>query len=377
MVPFLDLKRQYETIKDEVNQAVLRVFEHQSFILGQEVRDLEETVSQTYGTGNAIGVSSGTDALLISLMALEIGEGDEVITSPFTFFATAGVIHRLGAIPVFADIDPKTGNLDPVAVEKAFSERTACIIPVHIFGLMAEMVPILKAAERRGIPVVEDAAQAIGAWQEVEDQPAYAGTWGTVGCYSFFPSKNLGGAGDGGMVVTQNPDLAERIRRLRVHGSHPKYYHHMVGINGRLDEVQAAVLNVKFSYLGAWTERRRDNARHYRDLYHRYGLEEFGVSFLHEPNGSYHVYNQFTGRFPRRDALLAYLRERGVGAAIYYPLPLHLQPCFAHLGYRKGDLPEAEKAAEEVLSLPIFPELKEEELETVVSEIRRFYERGA
>ena len=377
MVPFLDLKRQYKDIKTEIEQVVLQVFERQSFILGQEVRNLEDTVAKTFGVESAIGVSSGTDALLISLMALGIGEGDEVITSPFTFFATAGVIHRLGAIPSFVDIDPQTGNLDPRAVEASITERTACIIPVHIFGLMADMAELRKLARRRGLPLVEDAAQAIGAWQVVERQRAHAGTLGITGCYSFFPSKNLGGAGDGGMIVTQDRDLAEKLRRLRVHGSHPKYYHHLVGINGRLDELQAAVLNVKFKYLETWTRKRRENAQRYRLLFKEYSLGEFGVSFPDEPEGYYHVYNQFTGRFPHRDRLQIYLRERGIGAAVYYPLPLHLQPCFAYLGYRRGDLPEAERASEEVLSLPIFPELRELEQVEVAQEIRRFYENNA
>ncbi len=374
MIPFLDLKRQYETIKLEIDRAVLNVLQQQSFILGDEVKHLEDDISARFESGCAIGVSSGTDALLISLMALGVGEGDEVITTPFTFFATAGVIHRLGAIPVFVDIEPETYNIDPEAVENAITERTACIIPVHIFGLMANMSPIRKIAKRHGVPILEDAAQAIGAWQRVEGNKAYAGALGVTGCFSFFPSKNLGGAGDGGMIVTRDPDLAERVRRLRVHGSYPKYYHHTVGINGRLDEIQAAVLNVKLKYLDEWVRKRREHAETYRRLYREYGLEAFWVFFPHEPEGSHHVYNQFTGRFPKRDRLIEFLRSREIGAAIYYPLPLHLQPCFSYLGYRKGDLPQAEKAASEVLSLPVFPELTEGEQETVIREIRGFYE---
>jgi len=375
MIPLLDLKRQYATIEPQINQAVKEVFEKQAFILGSEVEAFENDITGKFQTGHAIGVSSGTDALLLSLMALGVGEGDEVITSPFTFFATAGVIHRLGAIPVFVDIEESTFNLNPDALEEAITERTACIIPVHIFGQMADMEPIANIAKKHDIPVVEDAAQAIGAWRKIKGRRAYAGTLGETGCFSFFPSKNLGGAGDGGMVVSGNPDLAEQVRRLRVHGSFPKYYHHTVGINGRLDALQAAVLRVKLKFLDEWTEKRREHARFYRELYDMYQLDRFGVSFPKEDSDVYHVYNQFTGRFPERDTLLEYLKEEGIGTAIYYPLPLHLQPCFAYLGYREGDLPHAEKAAREVMSLPIFPELTEEEQEIVVGEIRSFYER--
>ncbi len=374
MIPFLDLKRQYGEIKAEIDQAVLGVLEGQTFILGSEVKRLEKSVAENFGVVGAVGVSSGTDALLISLMALGVGEGDEVITSPFTFFATAGVIHRLGAVPVFVDIDPGTYNLNPSALEAAITQRTACIIPVHLFGLMADMRGILDVAKRHALPVIEDAAQAIGAWQEMDGRTAYAGTLGRAGCFSFFPSKNLGGAGDGGMIVTGDSALAERIRRLRVHGSHPKYYHHMVGLNGRLDEIQAAVLNVKWPLLKEWTRARRNHAQRYRELSEDYGLEAFGVAFPLEPEGFFHVYNQFTGRFPKRDGLREFLESRGVSTAIYYPLPLHLQPCFAYLGYREGELPVAERAAREVLSLPVFPELTEEEQVTIIREIRRFYE---
>ncbi len=377
MIPFLDLKRQYGKIKPEIDAAVLSVLERQAFILGEEVQRLEKSIAETFDAGVAIGVSSGTDALLISLMALGVREGDEVITSPFTFFATAGAIHRLGAVPVFVDILPETYNVDLDALEKAITKNTACIIPVHLFGLMADMEAIREVADRRGIPVVEDAAQAIGAWQVIEGKKRYAGTVGTTGCFSFFPSKNLGGAGDGGMVVTRDEALAERIRRLRVHGSHPKYYHHLVGVNGRLDEIQAAVLNVKFPHLEDWTLKRREHAERYMALFRESDMEAFGVQPPREPAGFFHVYNQFTARFPNRDGLLKYLKDRGIGAAIYYPLPLHLQPCFAYLGYREGELPNAESAAREVLSLPVFPELSEEEQEMVVREIRRFYETEA
>jgi len=260
------------------------------------------------------------------------------------------------------------------AVEKAITERTACIMPVHIFGLMAEMGSIRDIARKHAVPVVEDAAQAIGAWREIDGKKVYAGTVGETGCLSFFPSKNLGGAGDGGMVVTNDPDRSEQLRRLRVHGSYPKYYHHTVGINGRLDALQAAVLRVKLKFLDQWTQKRREHAALYRELFEAYGLGNYGVSFPDAPKNAGHVYNQFTGRFPRRDALLDYLKGKGIGAAIYYPLPLHLQPCFGYLGYKKGELPHAEKAAKEVLSLPVFPELTEAEQETVIREIKEFYE---
>ncbi len=375
MVPFLDLKRQYERMKEEIDQAVQGVFQRQSFILGDEVRKLEGSIAERFGAGHAIGVSSGTDALLISLMALGIREGNEVITSPFTFFATAGAIYRLGAIPVFVDIDSGTFNMNPDAIEAEITERTVCIIPVHLFGLMADMERITETAKRYNLHVVEDAAQAIGAWQRMGKTSSYAGTIGITGCFSFFPTKNLGGAGDGGMVVTGDPIISEKIRRLRVHGSYPKYYHQMVGLNGRLDEIQAAVLNVKLKYLDGWTRKRREHAEYYVRLYHEAGLEEFGVSFPTEPEGFYHVYNQFTGRFPNRDQLVEFLTQRGFATAVYYPLPLHLQPCFALLGYRKGDFPQAEKAAEEALSLPIFPELTRSEQERVILEIRNFYEK--
>ncbi len=375
MIPFLDLKRQYEGIRPLVEEAVKRVFEKQAFILGAEVQALEEEIASTYEAGYAIGVSSGTDALLLALMALGVAEGDEVVTTPFTFFATAGVIHRLGAIPVFVDIDPVSFNIDPSAVRAAVTDRTVCVLPVHLFGLMADMADILEIAQRRGIPVVEDAAQAIGAWQKRDGEKRYAGTLGEIGCFSFFPSKNLGGAGDGGMIVTGDADRAEQLRRLRVHGSHPKYYHHVVGINGRLDEIQAAVLRVKHEFLESWTGRRRAHADRYRELYEVYGLDRYGVIFPQENGETYHVYNQFTGRFPERDALMDHLQSRGIGVAVYYPLPLHLQPCFRYLGYREGDLPQAEKAAKEVLSLPIYPELTEEEQETIVKEIRSYYEK--
>jgi len=375
MIPFLDLRRQYMTIKPSIEHAVLCILERQSFILGAEVRNLEKGIAGKLNAGYAIGVSSGTDALLISLMALGVKDGDEVITSPFTFFATAGVIHRLGAIPVFVDVDPESYNIDAEKIEWAVTDRTACIIPVHIFGLMADMIPIIKIAKQHNLPVVEDAAQAIGAWQEVDGKKVYAGTLGSTGCFSFFPSKNLGGAGDGGMIVTQDPDLAEQIRRLRVHGSYPKYYHHAVGVNGRLDEIQAAVLNIKLKHLNEWTLKRREHAVRYRELYNVYDLGKYGISFPREPEGSYHIYNQFTGRFPERDRLIAYLKSREVGTAIYYPLPLHLQPCFSYLGYQKGDFSQSEKAAMEVMSLPVFPELTEGEQESVIKEIRGFYER--
>jgi len=377
MVPFLDLKRQYQTLKAPMAEAVLSVLERQQFILGSEVRALEEKVAALTGATHAVGVSSGTDALLLALMALGVGEGDEVITTPFTFFATAGVIHRLGAVPVFVDIEEDTFCMDPVTARAAVTERTACIIPVHLFGLMTDMAAVRGITAGTSIHIVEDAAQAIGARQVIDGETFYAGTLGDVGCFSFFPSKNLGGAGDGGMTVTNDTATFDMLKKLRVHGSHPKYYHHLVGINGRLDEIQAAVLNVKIAHLNAWAQKRGEHAKRYREFFDTYKLDRYGIVFPEVPEGFYHAYNQFTGRFPRRDALLEYLRENGVGAAIYYPLPLHLQPCFAYLGYRKGDLPVSEKASEEVLSLPVFPELTEEEQETVIRAIGAFYEKKA
>lgn len=366
-VPLLDLKAQYAEIRSEIHEAIDRVCESQYFILGPEVTSLEEAVASYCGAKFAVGVSSGTDALLAALMAVKVGPGDEVITTAYSFFATAGVIARLGARPVFVDIDRRTFNLDSSAVGKAITTRTKAILPVHLFGLCADMSPITELAERNGITVIEDAAQAIGARDRDARQ---AGTIGHMGCFSFFPSKNLGAFGDGGMVVTNDVALVETVRALRVHGSKPKYYHKIIGGNFRLDALQAAILRVKLKYLPAWTERRVQNARHYRNLFSEVGLCS-QISVPEETPG--HIYNQFVCRFPHRDRLQAFLRENGVETEVYYPLPLHLQDCFSSLGYERSDFPEAESASHEALALPVYPELTEEQQRHVVEQIRNFY----
>ncbi len=373
VVPLLDLKAQYETIKDEVREAIDRVLASQRFILGPEVEAFEEEIAAYSQTKYGIGVSSGTDALLVSLMATGVGPGDEVITTPYTFFATAGSIARLHAKPVFVDIDPLTYNIDPEKIEAAITPRTKAIIPVHLYGQMADMDPIMEIAERHGLYVIEDAAQAIGA----EYKGRRAGSVGHLGCFSFFPSKNLGGFGDGGMVVTNDADLAERVRILRVHGAKPKYYHHVVGGNFRLDAIQAAVLRVKLRHLDEWTAARQRNANRYRELFREAGLLERGeaITLPHDAGWGRHIYNQFVIRVPkRRDELKAYLGENGIGSAVYYPVPLHLQKCFADLGYKAGDFPESEKATHETLALPVYPELSAYQSAVVVDSIRRFFQ---
>ncbi|MCS7048544.1 MAG: DegT/DnrJ/EryC1/StrS family aminotransferase [Verrucomicrobiae bacterium] len=365
-VPLLDLKAQYATIREEVRKALDEVCESQHFILGPEVEKLEQNVAAYSGCAHGIGVSSGTDALLVALMAIEVKPGDEVITTPYSFFATAGVIARLGARPVFVDIEPKTYNINPALIERAITSRTRAIIPVHLFGQCADMDSILDVARRHQLPVIEDAAQAIGAQYDGKR----AGSMGTVGCFSFFPSKNLGGFGDGGMVVTNDATLAERVRVLRVHGSKPKYYHQLVGGNFRLDALQAAVLNVKFKYLDAWTAGRQRNAAFYDRAFADLPLQRPAAV-------RHHIYNQYIIRTKRRDELQAFLKAAGIGTEIYYPVPLHLQKCFADLGYRQGDFPEAEAAARETLALPIYPELKEEQLAYVVDCVRQFFRSSA
>jgi dTDP-4-amino-4,6-dideoxygalactose transaminase len=369
-VPLLDLKTQYAAIRSEIREAIERVCESQQFILGPEVTALEEEVAAFCGARFAIGMSSGTDALLAALMAVGVGPGDEVITTCYSFFATAGGIARLGARPVFVDIDPVTFNLDACAVSAKITPRTKAIIPVHLFGRCAEMDPILKAAEVHGITVIEDAAQAIGAY---DGNGRQAGTMGHIGCFSFFPSKNLGAFGDGGMVVTHDERLAETLRMLRVHGGTLKYHHRIVGGNFRLDALQAAILRVKLKYLAGWTEARRTNAQRYRKLFQEMRLVKH-VSLPEDVPG--HVYNQFVVRVPDRDRLREFLRDCGVGTAIYYPLPLHLQECFKELGYRKGDFPQAEIAASESLALPMYPELTDAQQRYVVSQIKEFYNRN-
>ena len=365
VVPLLDLKAQYEAIEDEIREALNRVLESQRFILGPEVEAFEEEVAAYSQTKYGIGVSSGTDALLVSLMAISVGPGDEVITTPYTFFATAGAISRLCAKPVFVDIDPLTYNIDPEKIEAAITPHTKAIIPVHLYGQMADMDPIMEIAERHNLYVIEDAAQAIGA----EYKGRRAGSIGHLGCFSFFPSKNLGGGGDGGMVVTNDPDLAEKVRVLRVHGAKPKYHHHVVGGNFRLDALQAAVLRVKLRHLDEWTAARQRNAARYRKLFAEAGLleGENAITLPHDAGWGRHIYNQFVIRVPkRRDALREYLASRGIGTAVYYPVPLHLQACFADLGYRPGDFPQSEQAARTTLAIPVYPELSEAQQEAVV-----------
>jgi dTDP-4-amino-4,6-dideoxygalactose transaminase len=367
-VPLLDLKAQYSTIRSEIGQAIEAVAESQHFILGPEVEELEREIAAFSNARFAIGVSSGTDALLAALMAIGTKPGDEIITTAYSFFATAGVIARLGARPVFVDIDPKTFNLDSAKIEKKITSRTNAIMPVHLFGQCAAMDPIMEIVESKGIYVIEDAAQAIGTRDE---KGRYAGTMGHIGCFSFFPSKNLGAFGDGGMVITNDDQLAETVRVLRVHGGKPKYHHSLVGGNFRLDALQAAILRVKLKHLTRWTEMRRYNASRYRSLFEEMGLSKY-VSAPEDSAG--HIYNQFVARFPDRNRLQRFLREKGVETEVYYPIPLHLQECFDDLGYRSGDFPQAEAAAREALALPVYPELTEEQQRYVVQQIKQFYQ---
>ena len=376
-VPLLDLKAQYATIKEEVRQALQEVVDSQLFILGPKVEELEKAVAAYSGVPSAVGVSSGTDGLLVSLMALGLRPGDEVVTTPFTFFSTAGVISRLGAKPVFVDIDPATFNLDPARLGKVLSRKTKAVIPVHLFGQCADMDPIMDTCRRRGVSVVEDAAQSIGA----EYKGRRAGSMAEMGVFSFFPSKNLGGFGDSGMVVTSDPALAERIRVLRVHGEQERYYHAEVGGNFRMDALQAAALLVKLRHLDGWSRRRRENAAFYTRRLEEAGL--VGAGLVRPPRPVYeqggdknpHIYNQYTLRIKDREGLQAFLKAKGIMTAVYYPVPLHLQECFRGLGYRKGDFPEAEKAAAEVLSLPVYPELTAEQKDYVVDCLQEFYHR--
>jgi len=369
-VPLLDLKAQYATIKDQILPAVHAVFESQYFILGPVVEECERAIADYCRCPDAVSVSSGTDALLIALMAEGIGPGDEVITTPYTFFATAGSIARIGAKPVFVDICPNSYNIDPTQIADKITTRTKAVLPVHLYGQCAEMDPILEIADRHGIAVIEDAAQAIGA----EYKGRRAGAMGRYGCFSFFPSKNLGGAGDGGLVTTRDASLAERLRVLRMHGSKPKYYHSLIGGNFRFDALQAAVINVKLRHLDNWTAGRQANAARYRRLFEAAGLAADDIVQLPcEEQNRRHVYNQFVIRASRRDELLGYLKNHGVGSEIYYPVPLHLQQCFAELGYRAGDFPASEAAANETLALPIYPELSEQQAKYVVDCIQAFY----
>ncbi len=370
-VPLLDLKAQHDPLRLDIEAALGRVLDSNGFILGSEVAALEEELAAYCGVKHAIGCASGSDAILLALMALDVGPGDEVITTPFSFFATASSITRLGATPVFVDIDPETCNLDVKLVEEKISGRTKAIEPVHLYGHCAEMAALGDLANRHGIPIVEDAAQAIGA----EEHGIRAGAFGAVGCFSFYPSKNLGGMGDGGFMTTNDDELARKLRALRVHGAEEKYYHKYVGLNSRLDGFQGAVLRVKLPHLEEWTDKRRANAARYRQLFTDAGVtEEIGLPL--ERASARHIYNQFAIRVPgRRDALRGHLTSAGIGTDIYYPVPLHLQECFAYVGHSIGDLPEAEKAANETVALPIYPELRPEQQEYVVSKVAEFFDR--
>jgi dTDP-4-amino-4,6-dideoxygalactose transaminase len=366
-VPLLDLKAQYAPLREEILAAITRVCDSQRFIMGPEVDALEHELAAMLGVANAVAVSSGTDALLLSLMALDIKSADEVITSAYSFFASAGAIARLGATPVFVDIDLETYNLDADGVRAAITPRTKAILPVHLFGLAADMDPIVDAASRGGIPLVEDAAQAIGATYKGRR----AGTIGSLGCFSFYPSKNLSAFGEAGLVAANDDALAHRARLLRTHGMEPKYFHSLVGGNFRMDALQAAVLRVKAPHLATWTEARRRNAKNYAALFREAGLTD-QVTLPVEPPDRRHIFNQYVVRTRRRDDLRAHLTARGIGTEIYYPSPLHLQPCFSYLGHRRGDFPAAERAAAESLALPIYGELTSVQQQTVVGAIAEF-----
>jgi dTDP-4-amino-4,6-dideoxygalactose transaminase len=386
-VPLLDLKGQYAPLRAEIERAIHQVCNEQRFVLGPNVTELEAEIARYSHTQHGLGVSSGTDALLVALMALGIGPGDEVVTSPFTFFATAGVVARLGARPLFCDIDPRTFNLDPAAVRETIAQRceqrgdrlvnrstggvVKVLLPVHLYGQMASLDELMALARQHRLAVVEDAAQAIGA--ELPDGRR-AGSVGDVGCLSFFPTKNLGAFGDAGMCVTNDGALAERMRILRVHGGEPKYYHALIGGNFRLDELQAAVLRIKLKHLEDWTRARQRNADDYDRLFHEAGLSDVVVAPFRVP-GYRHIFNQYVIRVPRRDELRAHLAANGVGTEIYYPVPLHAQRCFAYLGHSPEDFPQAQQAAADALALPIYPELTREQREYVVRQIEDFFAR--
>ncbi len=368
IVPLLDLQAQYVALRDDLQQAVERVMSSQRFVLGDEVRGLENSIAGYCHTQHAVGCASGSDALLLALMALDVKAGDEVITTPFSFFATAACITRLGARPVFVDIDPRTYNIDASQVADAITSRTSAIMPVHLYGQCAAMDSLLEVGKRRGVPLVEDAAQAIGATEN--GRPA--GSMGLIGCFSFYPTKNLGGAGDGGILTTNESHVAARLRRLRAHGGANEYEHDEVGINSRLDELQAAVLRVKFPSLDRWSEERAQKAAVYSKL-----LKEADLSFPlvtpHVRDNGRHIFHQYVIRVPgNRDALMEHLKARGIGTKIYYPIPLHLQACFNYLGYKEGQFPESESAAKETVALPVYPELSEEQQVYVVESIKSF-----
>lgn len=370
-VPLLDLDAQYRPLRDDLLAAIVRVCDAQAFILGPEVEGLEREMASFLEVDHAVGVSSGTDALIAALMAAGVGRGDEVVTSTYSFFATAGSIARLGARPVLVDIDPRTYNLDPAAAAAVIGPRTRAILPVHLFGQSADLAPIVEAASAGGVAIIEDAAQAVGA----RYQDRFVGTIGEGGCFSFFPSKNLGAFGDGGLVVSRDVALADRVRLLRGHGAQPKYYHRIIGGNFRLDAVQAAVLRVKLPWLASWTAARRANASRYSALFAAAGLAD-RIGLPHETPSCFHVYNQFVVRTPHRDELRAHLAAFGVATEIYYPVPFHMQECFSYLEHRPGEFPHAEAAARETMALPIYPGLTEAQQAHVVEGMRTFFECG-
>lgn len=387
-VPLLDLKPQYKSLKKELDEAVIRVAESQYFIMGPELAEMEKEFQQYLNVKHAWGVSSGTDALLLALMALDIQPGDEVIVPTYSFFATAGVVSRLFATPVFVENDPVTFNIDPNDFERKITSKTKAVIPVHLFGQSAEMDEIMKIANAHNLYVIEDAAQAIGTQYK---DGRFVGTIGHIGCYSFFPSKNLGGYGDGGLIVTNDDQLSEIIRIKRVHGGEPKYYHKVIGGNFRLDAIQAAVLRVKLPHLQSWSEKRQQNAKRYNQLFIEAGLaEETGKTkfdnknkvllpkAVYENSGvkNYHIYNQYKIRVEKRDALREFMTKHEIGTEIYYPVPFHLQECFADLGYKKGDFPISEFSANTSIALPIYPELTDEQLQYVVSTIKKFFDEN-
>ena len=367
-VPLLDLQAQFQQIRADVLSAIEEVCDEQRFILGPRVETFETAIAEYLGCRYAVGVASGSDALLLSLMAAGVKPGDEVITVPLTFFSTAGGISRLCAVPVFVDVRADTFTIDPEQLEKKITPRTKAIIPVHLFGQCADMERIMDVADRRGVKVIEDACQSIGAGRRGRK----AGTFGYSGCFSFFPSKNLGGVGDGGLIVTNDGDLRELLLALRVHGSRSDYHHDHIGLNSRLDALEAAVLHVKLQHLEGWNKKRARNAANYERLLTQAGLLEHVTLPVTDP-GNVHVFNQYTLRAQKRDELMAYLKEHEIGHKVYYPVPLHLQECYQPLGYAKGDLPVSEQLAQEVLSLPIYPELTDAQMEAVVTRISEFY----
>lgn len=362
-VPLLDLKAQYATIREDVDAAVRSVMESARFIGGPEISGLEQEVARYSQCAHGVGCASGTDALLLALWALGIGPGDEVVTTAYSFFATAGVVTNNGATPVFVDIDPRTYNLDPLKLEAAFTPRTKAVIAVSLYGQCCDVPAVKAVCDRHQAYLIEDGAQSIGS----EWEGKRSGSMSDFGCFSFFPSKNLGAAGDGGMIVTQDAGLAERVRLLREHGAKPKYYHTLVGTNSRLDALQAAILRVKLRHLDRWSEKRARNA----ELYNRLFEGSRVVRPYHDPR-TRHIYNQYVLRVPKRDELRAFLTERNIGNEVYYPVPLHLQQCFADLGYREGAMPNAEAAAKETIALPIYPELTEEQIRHVAAAVREF-----